>query len=170
MKQNPSRLAIAFAFGACALAGCAWFSTDGGLGTVEQLTRERAGQAPTYQRTTGEAESAQARVAVLLEQPLTADIAVEIALLNNRALQGSLAELGIAEADLVRAGRLANPSFSFGRLSGGGIVQIDRAVLFDLLGLLTMPAARQLEQARFEQVQLHAAQAAVGIAAAARRA
>ena len=54
----------------------------------------------------------------------------------------------------MRAGRLANPSFSFGRLSeGGGIVEIERAVLFNVLGLLTMPLARQVEQRRFEQAQ-----------------
>ena len=77
---------------------------------------------------------------------MTADSAVEVALLNNPELQASYADLGIAEADLVRAGRLANPSFTFGRLSGNGVVEIDRAVVFNVLGLLTMPVAKQVEQ------------------------
>lgn len=152
------------------LGGCASFSQDGGFTTVEQLTKERVGQTPTYQRTAEQADSAKTRVAELLKQPLTADSVVEIALLNNRNLQASYAELGIAESDLVRAGRLANPSFSFGRLSGGGAVEIDRAVLFNVLGLFTMPVARQVERRRFEQTQLQSAYETVGVAGEARKA
>ncbi|MES2990856.1 MAG: TolC family protein [Pseudomonadota bacterium] len=153
-----------------ALGGCASFSRDGGFDAVEQLTRERIGTTPSYQRRQDQADAAQARVAALLKQPLDADRAVEIALLNNRGLQARYAELGIAESDLVRAGRLANPSFSFGRLSGGGVVEIERAVLFDVLGLLTMPIAQQVEQGRFEQAQWQAAYETVGVAGEARRA
>ncbi|MCK6432773.1 MAG: TolC family protein [Aquabacterium sp.] len=152
------------------LAGCASFSQDGGFGTVDQLTKDRIGRSPSYQRTAEQSDAAHARVAELLRQPLTADTAVEIALLNNRELQASYAELGIAESDLVRAGRLANPSFSFGRLSGNGAAEIDRAVLFDVLGLFTMPVARQVEQRRFEQTQLQAAYVTVGVATEARKA
>ena len=43
-------------------------------------------------------------------------------------------------------------------------------MLFDLLGLLTMPAAQRVEQGRFERAQLEAAVDAVGVAATARRA
>lgn len=155
---------------AALLAGCASFSTDGGFGQVRELTKERTGQAPSYQRTTQEADTARARVAELLAQPLTLDGAVELAYLNNRGLQASFNSLGIAEADLVRAGRLSNPLFSFGRLSGSGVVEIERAVMFDVLGLLTMPVVRQVEQRRFEQAQFQAALDAVGIASEARRA
>jgi len=158
------------ALAALALAGCASFSPDGGFGPVRELAQQRIGQPPSYQRTPEQGDAARARVDELLRQPLTADAAVEIALLNNRDLQASYAELGIAEADLVRAGRLANPSFSFGRLSGHGAVEIDRAVLFDVLGLFTLPLARQAEQQRFEQAQLQAAHETVGVAAQARKA
>lgn len=160
----------AAALASLVLGGCASFSQDGGFTSVEQLTKERVGQAPKYQRTGEQADSAKARVAELLKPSLTADSAVEIALLNNRDLQANYAELGIAESDLVRAGRLANPSFSFGRLSGGGAVEIDRAVLFNVLGLFTMPLAKQVEQRRFEQAQLQAAYETVGVAGEARKA
>jgi len=49
-------------------------------------------------------------------------------------------------------------------------VEYDRTVMFDLLGLLTMPMARQIEQQRFERAQLQAAQDAVTLAANTRRA
>ena len=160
----------AAALASLALAGCASFSQDGGFNAVAQLTKERVGQAPNYQRTTEQADSAKARVAQLFKQPLTADSAVEIALLNNRDLQASYAELGIAESDLVRAGRLANPSFRFGRLSNSSATEIDRAVIFDVLALFTMPLVRQVEQGRFEQAQLQAAFETVGVAGEARKA
>ena len=160
----------ATAIATLALAGCASFSSDGGFDTVGRLTKERIGQMPSYQRTGAQADAAKTRVAELLRQPLTAESAVEIALLNNKDLQTSYAELGIAESDLVRAGRLANPTVSLGRLSGNGVVEIDRAVMFDVLGLFTMPLARQIEQQRFEQAQFQAAYETVGIATDARKA
>jgi outer membrane protein TolC len=153
------------------LAGCASFSPDGGVGRVAELTKERAGQAPSYQRTVGDIDTAQVRVAELLKQPLTADGAVELAFLNNRGLQANFNELGIAESEVVRAGRLRNPSFSFGKLrEGGGVVEIERSVMFDVLGLLTMPVASGIEQRRFAQAQLQTAHEAVGLAADTRKA
>jgi Outer membrane protein len=152
------------------LVGCASFSPDGGFNKVSELTKERAGQAVAVQRTDAQAQTARSRVSELLKAPLTPESAVAVALLSNRGLQAKFGELGIAEPDLVRAGRLKNPSFSFGRLSGGGSVEIDRAVLFDVLGLLTMPVATEVGQRRFEQAQYQAAYDAVSLAADVRRA
>jgi len=160
----------ALALASLALAGCASFSTDGGFGEVERLTRERVGHTPTYLRTGEQADSAKARVAQLLEQALTADSVVELALLNNRDLQASYAQLGIAESDVVRAGRPANPSLRFGRLSNGSATEIDRAVLFDVLRLGTLPLARKAERSRFEQVQRQAAIDTLAVAGEARKA
>lgn len=161
----------AVAVAALVLAGCASFSPDGGSGRVAELTKDRTGQAPAYQRSADDVESAQSRIAELLEQPLTAERAVELAYLNNRGLQASFSELGIAESELVRAGRMRNPSFSFGRLrESGNVVEIERSVMFDVLGLLTLPVASQVEQRRFAQTQLQVADEAVGIAAETRRA
>jgi len=155
---------------ALVLGGCASFSADGGFDQVSALTRERTGQPVAAQRTEAEQQAARDRVAELLKQPLDAESAVRLAFLGNRGLQARFAELGIAEADYVRAGRLPNPVFSFGRLSGGGELEIDRGVLFNVLGLLTLPAASQLGQRRFEQAQVQAAADAVGLAADVRRA
>ena len=152
------------------LGGCASFSPDGGFGKVSDLTKERTGRSASWQRSADESDTAQARVRELLKQPLTAEAAVEVALLNNRGLQANFAELGIAESDLVRAGRLANPTFSFGHLSAGGVTEIDRSVMFNVLGLVAMPIARQIERRRFEQAQYQAAFEAVGLASETRKA
>jgi outer membrane protein TolC len=167
MMRRPAAVAAT----AMLLAGCATFSNDGGMGEVAALTRERTGQGVALQLSAAEQDSARARVAELLQSPLGADAAVELALLNNRGLQASLAELGIAEADLVRAGRLRNPAFGFGRLRDGtGAVEIERSVVVDVLQLLTMPLAREVEQRRFAQARLQAANEAVGLAGDVRRA
>ena len=148
-----TRLAI-IAAASLLLAGCASFSPDGGFGKVSQLTQERTGQGVALQRSPEDAQTARNRVAELLQVALTADAAVEVALLNNRGLQAKFGDLGIAESELVRAGRLKNPSLSFGRMSGGGGVEIERTVLFDILGLLTMPMAKEVGQQRFEQAHV----------------
>lgn len=163
------RAAIVF-MAALTLAGCATFSGDGGIGAVSDLTRERSGQPVGRGVDDKDAAGIDAAVAALLEQPLTADAAVRIALMKNRGLQAALAELGVAEADLVQAGRMRNPSFSFGRLRGDGTTEIERSVMFDLVGLLTIPLRSRIEASRFEQAKLDAASTAVRIAADTRRA
>ncbi len=156
---------------AIVLAGCSSLSADSGFADVARLTRDRTGQTPTWHRTGDAPDSTRARTSELLGQPLTADAAVELALLHNPGLQASFQELRIAESDLVQAGRLRNPSLGFGRLrADGGTVEIERSVVFDVLGLLAMPLARQVEEQRFEQARLRAAYDAVGLAADTRRA
>jgi outer membrane protein TolC len=85
-------------------------------------------------------------------------------------LQATLAELAIAEADFVQAGRLPNPGFSFGRVRGGGETEIDRGLSFDLAALVTLPARTNIERRRFEQAKLQAAMQAVKLATDTRKA
>ncbi len=154
------------------LAGCAGFSADGGRSRVDALVSSRIGQPLPVDalNKSHAAQQAQDEVRRLLAAPLTADSAVRVALLNNPRVKIALAELGIAEADLVQAGRLRNPRFGFGRLSGDDGVEIDRSVMFDLAGLLTLPMRKAVEQRRFEQAQLQAALQAVRLASDTRRA
>src|SRR4030067_3453252 len=106
---------IAMALGVMVLGGCATFSKDGGFGAVEQIARERIDKEVKWQRDDNQRESVQATVRNLLASPLSADSAVQIALLNNPGLQSTYAELGIAEADLVQAGRMTNPPLRYPR-------------------------------------------------------
>jgi len=155
---------------ALVLGGCATFSRDGGLDAVSTMTSERSGQDIHLPKASDDSDASRAELARLLQAPLTADSAVRVALLNNRGLRASLAGLGVAEADLVQAGRMGNPSFSFGRMSGGGETEIERSVMFDLVGLLTMPIRRDIETRRFRSAQLVAATDAVRLAADTRKA
>lgn len=154
------------------LAACSSFSPDGGLNQVSDLTRARTGQSVLRESESSAADqqAQQEQIRQLLATPLTPDSAVQLALLNNKRLQSALADLGVAEADLVQAGTLRNPRFGFGRLAGNGETEIDRSVLLDLGGLLTMPLRKAIEQRRFNQAQLQAALQAVRLAADTRRA
>jgi outer membrane protein TolC len=98
------------------------------------------------------------------------DRAVQVALLSNRRLQASLQRLGIAEADLVQAGWMSNPSISFSRRSNGHEVEVERAVVFDIIGLLTIPLRGRIESERFEMAKVQAASDAVRLAADTQRA
>ncbi|WP_230029407.1 TolC family protein [Massilia sp. Bi118] len=164
VRRDLRRLAAAVS--AALLAGCASFSQDGGLDDFARMTQERIAQPAPLKRD----QDSRAEVTVLLSKPLTADAAVRIALLNNQGLQASLAELAIAEADFVQAGRLPNPGFSFGRVRGGGETEIDRGLSFDLAALVTLPARTRIERRRFEQAKLQAAMQAVNLAADTRKA
>ena len=172
----PARARMLICLLPLALLGCANFSADGGLNRVSELSKERIGNSATNILNAPNVANAanspevQERINALLSAPLSSDAAVEMALLSNPRLRIALAELGIAEADLVQAGRLRNPGVSFGRLSGNGEVEIDRAIMFDLSGLLSMPLRRAIEERRFAQTQLQTALQIVRLATDTRRA
>jgi outer membrane protein TolC len=168
-KTMPSKL-LAIALSAFILTGCATFSKDVGFDSVSAMTKERTGQAVQREKSPDDASATQSAVRQLLAQALTPDSAVRIALANNKGLQASFADLGIAEAHLVQAGRLRNPGFSFGRLRGGDDIEIDRSIMFDFVGLLTLPARSNIESRRFEQAKLQVAGQAVQLAADTRKA
>ncbi len=145
-----------------ALSGCATLSEDAGIGDVQARidTRLEAGEKQPLQwlQTAEARQQAAAEVDRLLASgPLSADAAVRIALLNNPELQMRLAELGIADSDRVQAGRLRNPGFSYGRLKRGDEIEIERTFLFDIFGLLTIPARTAIEERRVEETQLRVA-------------
>jgi len=95
-----------------------------------------------------------ARVAGLLEDGLTVDEAVEVALLNNRTLQAAFMDVGIARADVVQAGLLSNPSlFLSSRLpDGGGLSNLEATLAQNIAELWQIPvrtraAGNELDQA-----------------------
>ena len=81
------------------LSACASFSPDGGLQQVGSL----AGVEAVALRTPEDEAQAHARVKRLLKKTLTADDAVQIALLNNRELQAAYNALGLSEAEMIEA-------------------------------------------------------------------
>jgi len=160
----------AIALVALLAGGCASLSPDGGFGTVSDSVKSRTGREALWVRSEKEADSVRSRVRELLAQPLTAESAAQIALLNNPGLQASYAELGIAEADLVQASRWSGPKFSFARLRRGDETEYERSVFFDLLGLVTIPLSVRGEEKRFEAARARAAAEALRLALETRKA
>jgi outer membrane protein TolC len=156
-------------FAALALSGCKTFSPDGGLGLVEELAGGPLNKQITAIRNEEDAEIASEKVAKLLRRPLTADAAVQIALLNNRDLQAAYNELGMAEAAMVGAHLLPNPVFSVERISSSVELEIERRVIANLLAIVTLPARARIAQDRFRQAQLRAAEETLRVAAETRR-
>jgi outer membrane protein TolC len=140
------------------------------MSAVNELTRSRIGQEAQWLRSEKDTQTARAATRELLDKPLNADDAVKVALLNNRRLQATYADLGIAEADVVQAGRLRNPGLSFTRLRRADEIEIERSFLFDVLGLITMPLRTGLERRRFALTQGRVATEVLQLAADARRA
>jgi outer membrane protein TolC len=152
------------------LGGCASFSPDGAFGPVEQTTRARLGQTVQWPRTESDRQAVAQRVSELLARPLAADDAVQVALLNNRGLRASFAELGITEAEVVQAGRLPNPGFSFARLKRGDEVELERGFHFNVARLIAMPLIQQVEARRLARVQGDTTLAVLALAADTRKA
>jgi len=153
-----------------ALAGCASLSPDGGVERVQTLARERLGSDASLPAKDGDPAQAAATTRELLQQPLTADTAVRVALLNNPGLKAGLAEVGISEAELVQANRLPNPGFSFSNKGNGEVKTIERSVMFSVMALLTMPLAQEVAGRQYEAAQLRAAAEVIALAGETRRA
>ena len=152
------------------LAGCASTGPDGGFHDVQQAVTSRTGAETRWLRSEKEVDSARDRVAELLAQPLGADDAVQIALLNNPGLQASYAELGVAGGDLLSSGVLPNPRLSYLRASHGDAYKIETILSFNILSLIAVPMALQAQQQRFEGAKLQAADEALRVAAETRKA
>lgn len=170
MKTTPWSARVLAALSVAALGGCASFSPDGGFDAVQSGTRAHIEQDVAWSRDAAARSETQARVAALLAQPLSADAAVQVALLNNPGLQSAFNTLGLAEADWVAARRLPNPGFSIGRLTRGSEVEWERSLHFNLARLLTMPMRADIEQRLFEQTRRQLVLQTLRLAADARRA
>jgi len=152
------------------LSGCASFSPDGGFGNVERAVAERGAGEPKWVRSADDANSVDARVGELLAKPVSAEDAVQVALLNNPGLQARYAELGIAEADLVQASRWRGPTLGFARLRRGDETEIERSVFFDVLGLISIPLSTKAQGKRFEAAKHRAAEQTLRLALETRKA
>jgi outer membrane protein TolC len=151
------------------LSGCASFSPDAGFSVVSAATAATDGKETAFVRNPDDASRAQTKVRDLLSHPLTAEAAVQIALLNNRNLQAAYNELALAEADMVEQSLPPNPTFSVSSIAGNGASEIERQVVGDILALATLPLRSDIARDRFRQAQLRAALETLQLAAEVRR-
>jgi outer membrane protein TolC len=142
---------------AAACGGCAWFSPDGGMALVNGIVAPELKSDVVKATGVDVAHEAHRGAARLLGSALSADGAVRIALLNNKGLQASYNDLGMAEAAMVEASLPPNPTFSLSPIQTPVELDIERRIIADILALATLPARAEVAAERFRQAQLRAA-------------
>ncbi len=162
-------LTVIFAviFSVIIISGCASVLTHGGFSDVQKRVESRTQLRVYWQQGTPEDDKVQEAIHSMLNEKLTVDAAVQIALLNNPSLQAKYEELGIAQADLVQAALPKNPVFasSFRFPEGGGKTNTEFSVEQDLLDLVLIPFRKKLATEQFEQAKIRVGDAVLTFAA-----
>lgn len=153
------------------LGACASFTPDGGMAPVASRVSLELNKETVKIASAADELGVGKRVQALLAKPLTADAAVQVALLNNRGLQAEYNDLGISEADYVSATLPPiTPALSFERALTEWEFGIERSLAVGLVRLVTWPKQKAIAAASFEAAQYRAIEATFRTAADTRRA
>jgi cobalt-zinc-cadmium efflux system outer membrane protein len=150
--KNAAWLALGCLF----LSGCASMALDAGFQEVRATVEERHQVQIFWNNGTELDKEAAQKLGSLLNRRLTADDAVQIALLNSRELQAVYSDLGVAQADLVQAGLLGNPIFDAAvkfPASGGGRPDLELGAAMKFLNIFYIPLRKRVAAARFEETK-----------------
>ena len=153
--------------------GCASTSPKEPYDQSAAAIEARTGVRVHWNQGTQQDEDVARRVHELLQHELQPETAVQIALVNNPSLQATFEELRIAQADLVQAGLLKNPTF------GGAILfpikgtpaepdplrDVQLNVVEDFLDVFMIPARKRIARAELEAAKLRVGDVAVKLAA-----
>ena len=178
MKTKMRYAALLFA-ALSILAGCAGVSKEMAFNEVQQQVDERIGFPVHWNAETDSADEARQTTKELLGTPLVADSAVQIALLNNRRLQATYEDLGIAYATIVEAGTPSNPAFhgggTFGLPQDPGAAHAAHdhyvyEIEMDFLSLLFGSMRKSAAKSEFETAKLRVTAAVMDLAGQTRRA
>ncbi len=151
-------------------------SPTAGFGSVVSTTKRATGANAVWLQTPEEVAANAKRVSALVAgKTISADTAVQIALLNNRGLQAAYADLGLSAADAWQIALAPNPSLHFGILGLGsksldGFRTVEGGIAASLVGLTTQKSRNRIADVRFRKAQLAAAQETLRVATEARRA
>lgn len=141
---------------AALLSGCAAGRHGDDFASVQSLAIDRIGKRVGWNGHTADDRAAEHALRGLLARPLTADAAVQVALLNNRNLQATFEELGIAQADFVQAGLLRNPvldvSVRFPNVAPSK-TYLNFAVAENFLDVFLIPARRKIAEAQLDEAK-----------------
>jgi cobalt-zinc-cadmium efflux system outer membrane protein len=150
------------------IVGCASLPRSAGFNDVQATVADRTAHVIQWRGQTADDAAVDQAVSELLAHDLTADQAVQIALLNNRALQATFEDLGVAQADLVQAGLLKNPVFAASwRFAdrAPSSTNAEYSVTQDFLELFVLPLRKRLAEREFERAKLSVAHQVLQLAA-----
>ena len=155
------------------LSGCASVALDRGFDDVKKTVEQRSRSQIVWNNGTELDRQAAEKIDSLLARPLSVDDAVQVALLNNRDLQATYSDLGVAQADLVQAGLLANPIFDASVMfpvRGGGRPDLELGAAMNFLNIFYIPLRKRVATARFEEAKTRVSGAVLDLAGRARSA
>lgn len=135
-------------------SGCSTVSQRDAFGSMNQMTKAKGSGELTWIKSEKDAEDVRTRVDNLLKEPLSQESAVRIALINNRALQQTYENIGIAQSDLVQAGLMTNPLLGYSVGHGGGVSTSGVTIELAFLDLLWIPLRRELGGLALEETKL----------------
>ena len=152
------------------LAGCVtaeqaaiYSDREAGFSTVSaQASAVTKGKQSVWIQNQEQAQETATRVHALIhKKKISADTAVQIALLNNKGLQAAYAELGLSAAEAWQQTMLQNPTMSVGMLGIGapglGLFRaIEGMIANNLLSLATQKRRVEVADTRFRQAQMRA--------------
>ena len=148
------------------MVGCRGQQHGDGFAELSNDVAKRTGRTLQWNRDAQAAASIDQRVSELVSQPLTVGSAVQVALINNRALQATIEELGVAKADLVEAGMLQNPQLGVSARfpDTSGTTNLEFTVTQSFLELFVVGARKQLAAAQFDHARLRVTRAVLDLA------
>jgi len=146
------------------LAGCATVEPNARFPDVQKSLAGRLPQEASWPQDAEQRALASDAVHRLLQHELSAEAAVQIALLDNHDLQSSYESLGIAQADLVEAGLLDNPVFSYTYYTGNPGSIVEGSVVQDFVSVLSLSARKKVGQAAADRTVAETAQRVLDLA------
>jgi hypothetical protein len=157
--------------GGLLLGACASFSPDGGMEPVVSQVKLDLGHEAVKISSVADELRVRDRLAEILKSPLTADSAVQVALLNNRGLQAQYNVLGVSEANYVEAFLPpVVPFVSVERVIDEWELSVERGLAIGLIRLATWPQRRSIASTDFAAARARAVEATFRTAADTRRA
>jgi outer membrane protein TolC len=168
-------VALVATLSACAnTATIARFSESrAGFAAVTDRSTDAQAGTPGWHQNAAEIAAAEARSKAMLQgKTISAETAVQVALLNNRGLQAAYAELGLSAADVWEAalGPVPSVGVSVSGLAGDVARTLEATLLNSILEAATARPRTKVAELRFQQAQLTAAGETIALAVETRRA
>ncbi|MDF1671673.1 MAG: TolC family protein [Roseovarius sp.] len=180
---NNQKIRIAVILSPLVLAGCVtasdgetYMGLNAGFSTVEAETRLATGKQAVWVQNREQAQDLTKRVhGMVHKKTINADTAVQVALLNNKGLQASYAEVGMSSAEAWQQTMLENPTVSIGVLGLaapelGAYRAIEGMIASNILAIMTRERRVDIADTRFRQAQQSASLATLTLAAETRTA
>lgn len=146
------------------LAGCATVNPKPDYDRVDRQVESATGVRIAYRP--GDEPAVRQAAAALLDDGLTANEAVQLALLGNPRIWAGMLRTGMARADVVQAGLFTNPTV--GVLlrfpDGGGLADLEATLAQNIADLWMIPARQRAAERDLDRTILETAREAANIA------